>query len=620
MMNKPVILCVDDEKFVLDSLRTALVEALGDQYIVEIAQGGRDALELINELLAEQHDVPVIIVDYIMPDMKGDELLRHLHEITRKTLKIMLSGQATTQGVTNAVNDANLYRYIAKPWSETNLILVVSEALQKYYQEKQVEDTLREQERFLASLMSNLPGVAYRRQHSPDWAMHFMSEGTQALTGYAPAEFLTGQRCFMDLIHPADRETVAQQIREAVANGAKYAVTYRIYPKSQAERWVWDQGIGLYSVQESPLLIEGFMTDITERKQAEEALEIASKTKSAFLANMSHELRTPLNAIIGYSELLIENVDAPDNHALIPDLQNILVAAKHLLSLINDILDLSKIEARKMELYPVEIHLASFLEGILGIIHLRAQQKQLEFRAEFDPTLPSEIQADEKRLRQILLNLLGNAIKFTEHGHVTLRVKNLELPNAPRDVRDARPDCMRQFPTVSIQFQIEDTGIGMTPEQVQKIFQPFEQVSDANRRAEGTGLGLTISRQLVELMGGMLHVVSHYGQGSTFWFEFRFPVMHVDVAELPGAEIFPSHAVAAPALPEHLVIPPPEDLHTLHQLALFGDMDLIVEQVAQLDARNAQYHPFAHIVQGLAQEFEDRQLIALIEKLLGHTP
>ncbi len=244
-------------------------------------------------------------------------------------------------------------------------------------------------------------------------------------------------------------------------------------------------------------------------QEAKEKAEVASQAKSEFLSSMSHELRTPLNGILGYAQILKRDSHLTANQK--KGLNVIHQSGNHLLTLINDILDLAKIEARKLELYLTDLHLGSFLSGVAGIIKMRALEKDILFEYKTAPNLPMGIRADEKRLRQVLLNLLGNAVKFTDWGKVALSV-SLVKPEADNSHQQ------------TLRFEVKDTGVGIKPEELAKIFQPFEQVGDVKRRGAGTGLGLTISRQLVELMGGEIQVSSEFGKGATFWFEASFPV------------------------------------------------------------------------------------------------
>ncbi|HEU0200051.1 MAG TPA: response regulator [Burkholderiaceae bacterium] len=239
-----------------------------------------------------------------------------------------------------------------------------------------------------------------------------------------------------------------------------------------------------------------------ELRQAKERAEAANLAKSAFLASMSHELRTPLNAILGYAQLLKWDPSLSERQRA--GLNTIEQSGQHLLALIDEVLDLSKIEAGKVELRPTPLDLASFVRGIADIIRVRAEQKGLQFIWE-TTSLPALVLADEKQLRQVLLNLLGNATKFTDHGHVSLRVTTLATTEHE----------------VVVRFEVQDTGIGMEPEQLQSLFQPFQQVGDPRRRRGGSGLGLAISRQLVRLMGSDIQVKSEQSGGSQFRFDIR---------------------------------------------------------------------------------------------------
>ncbi|AFZ19145.1 hybrid sensor histidine kinase/response regulator [Allocoleopsis franciscana] len=240
--------------------------------------------------------------------------------------------------------------------------------------------------------------------------------------------------------------------------------------------------------------------EIRERQRAEQAADAANQAKSEFLANMSHELRTPLNGILGYTQIFKKDKILTEQQK--NGIGIIHQCGEHLLTLINDILDLSKIEARKMELYPKDFHLSEFLEGITEICRIRAEQKGLVLVYETLTPLPKVIRADEKRLRQVLINLLGNAVKFTPKGRVTFKIG---------------------YQQGKLRFQVEDTGIGIAPNQLEEIFLPFQQVGEHSRETEGTGLGLAISRQFVEMMGASLEVRSTLGEGSVFWLDLDLP-------------------------------------------------------------------------------------------------
>src|SRR3954471_459755 len=300
--------------------------------------------------------------------------------------------------------------------------------------------------------------------------------------------------------------------------------------------WIQLNARGIGGTDGSLLYLEGLLTDITARKQALEELhnyrdhlewavrertaqlveakeraEVASEAKSAFLASMSHELRTPLNGILGYAQILQR--DSMLDNRQIEGLNVIQRSGEQLLMLINDILDFAKSEAGKLELYLTDIQLARFLRTVAEIINVKASEKRLDFACDLAPDLPDWVRADEKRLRQTLLNLLSNAVKFTESGQVSLRVS--------------------LSPPTRLRFEVRDTGIGIGAEQLEAIFQPFEQAGETQHRIGGTGLGLAISRQYVRLMGGDIQVESRIGQGSTFWCDLDLPVVEAKLTAAP---------------------------------------------------------------------------------------
>ena len=245
-----------------------------------------------------------------------------------------------------------------------------------------------------------------------------------------------------------------------------------------------------------------------DAEKAKAIADTANQAKSEFLANMSHELRTPLNGILGYAQILerSKTLNDKERHGI----EVIYQCGTHLLTLINDVLDLAKIEARKLELAPTPVHFPAFLQGVVEICQVRAKQKRIEFIYQPSDSLPEGIYTDAKRLRQVLLNLLGNAIKFTDAGSVTFKVEAIAQQSDPL--------------SSEILFQVEDTGVGISPADLERLFQVFEQVGDRKRQAEGTGLGLAVSQQIVHLMDGQIQVKSQAGVGSDFYFTLTLPI------------------------------------------------------------------------------------------------
>lgn len=242
---------------------------------------------------------------------------------------------------------------------------------------------------------------------------------------------------------------------------------------------------------------------MAQERAARRVAEQASSAKSEFLSTVSHELRTPLNAILGYAQLLgmDEGLDARQRRGI----ETIRTTGEHLLALINDILDLSRIEARHTELVPAPVELAPFLGSVVDVLRAKADEKNLVLALYADRSLPAVVLADERRLRQVLLNLLGNAVRFTDRGTVSLCVTD--------EGRDGQCALVR--------IEVCDTGVGIRPEDLPIIFEPFKQVGDAKRREGGTGLGLTVARALVSAMGGNIEVTSEPGHGTQFSFRLR---------------------------------------------------------------------------------------------------
>jgi two-component system CheB/CheR fusion protein len=344
-----------------------------------------------------------------------------------------------------------------------------------------------------------------------------------ALAGVHKSQ-LTGDE-LLSVVHQQDRKAIRLAVDRAMRGQDDFTVDFRIIQPDQQLHWLTARGKVVPSTGQHPLRLIGLTWEITEQKNTEAALKVArtlaesaNSAKSAFIANMSHEIRTPMTAVLGYTDLLFARETDDEKR---DQLRTIKRNGVYLLEIINDILDLSKIEAGKMEIERERFSLHQVVTDVQSMMHVRAVEQNLLFNVEYDGPIPSHVESDAKRLKQILVNLVSNAIKFTKSGSVTLVVRYLPRP---------RPQ---------MQFDIIDTGIGMTEQQLARLFRAFSQGdASVSRNFGGTGLGLAISKRLAECLGGDITVRSVFGEGSTFSCTIDAgDVNHLDLIVPPRDEI-----------------------------------------------------------------------------------
>jgi PAS domain S-box-containing protein len=367
---------------------------------------------------------------------------------------------------------------------------------------KAMEQALRESEHQLRSLIGNIPGISYRCLMQDDFPAVFISDAVERLTGYPASDFVgpDSTRRFIDLVHPDDRAALKRQVEEAVRDSKPYVLEYRITHRDGRERFMWGSGSPVQDSHGRQRYLDGVILDLTERRQIEQDLraakeraEQAAAARAAFLANMSHEIRTPMNSIIGFSEVLLLSEITPEQRR---HLTTVSGAARSLLRLLNEILDTAKLDKGLVELELRNFDLLELVDEVSSTLGASAREKGLELHIQYRSGLPRRYRGDAMRIRQVLTNLISNAVKFTVRGSITLDVSGMDE---------------------QLHFMVRDTGIGIAADRLEAIFDPFTQADPSmSRRYGGTGLGTTISKQLVELMGGRIWVESTLGTGSCF--------------------------------------------------------------------------------------------------------
>jgi len=422
---------------------------------------------------------------------------------------------------------APLYRQAAA----FGILVVAFVAASAYFARRtlQVEWQVRDSENRFRTLVENLPGVVYLSEVEAPWRIHFFQGEVEPLTGYPAVDFVSGSKHFGELILAEDLPAVEASVAEALASSRQFIIEYRILHRDGTIRWIYEQGQGLPGASGRIERLEGVMTEITARKQAEESLrayqaqlesrvaertqellvakneaEAASRAKTTFLATMSHELRTPMNGILGMLALARTEMESDKGKERLNKAQ---ASANQLLLILNDILELTRIESGDLVLESVPFRIGQVLDGVVDLLGEKAREKGLVLRINLEPGLPVRgLIGDPLRLSQIFVRLVANAIKFSNRGEIVLRIRVLDFVD----------DALR------LRCEVADQGIGIDFEDQKRLFTAFEQADGSTTREYGgTGLGLAIAKRLVTLMAGEIGVISAPGEGSTFWFIVR---------------------------------------------------------------------------------------------------
>ncbi|MDR6204273.1 ATP-binding protein [Paraburkholderia graminis] len=443
--------------------------------------------------------------------------------------------------------NAGLEARVAERTAELSAALAGQTA--EIVERQRAEQVARASEHFLDSIVENIPDTIFVKDAATLRFVRINKAGEQLL-GYGREQIIG--KSVHDMFPAQEAEFFALKDRDVLKSHQMVDVPEEPVETVHGQRLLHTMKIPIVDERGEPQFLLGISRDITGQRRAEEELrryrehledmirertaelavakeraDAANQAKGAFLAHMSHELRTPLNGILGYAQILKRDKNLDRRH--VDGITVIQRSGEHLLAIINDILDMAKMEAGKAELTLSDVPLEGFIYFIAETIRVKAMEKGLAFACELAPNLPAAVRVDEKRLRQVLLNLLSNAIKFTETGSVRLRVG--------------------WMPPAQLSFEVRDTGIGIHEARLGAIFRPFEQVSDARHQIGGTGLGLTISRQLLRLMGGEIRVDSRHGAGSAFSFE-----LNVQVVAHQSTAIPPERAVSGYKGPRKLIL------------------------------------------------------------------
>lgn len=507
-MSRRIIL-VEDSTFDQKRITQVLEKGLPD-HTVEVVATGEECIELLSD-----QDYDLVLLDYWLPGISGLEVLKWIRAQDPDLPVILCTGE-TDKGIVLQSVQAGCTAYLIKDKNFFSLLpITVEKALRRDALEREKQSAvarLQESRDRYERLVTRSQDIMF--QAAEDGRILYINPAVRRHLGVDPREFYEVPQRLMQLIHADDRQAVKDFFSSLWNGGGDEKLTFRMVSKLDRTLWfelsarVVDQDP---TREDSQRVLLGEAHDVTGRKTLEAdlaaerdrlqetntKLEEINRVKSEFLANMSHELRTPMNSIIGYTDCLLDGLDGPLNQDQTQSLMRVKKNGEHLLNLINDILDLAKLESGKTTLNKEEFPIAQCVED--AVIHTEAMigGKDLELVIDADETVM--VRADKDKVTRILINLVSNAIKFTSRGHVAVRCQ-----------RDPRMSD-------TVKLEVEDTGIGMSTEDLTRIFEDFQQIDgSSSRKYAGTGLGLAITKKLVELHGGRIWVESTEGKGSLF--------------------------------------------------------------------------------------------------------
>jgi PAS domain S-box-containing protein len=494
---------------------------------------------------------------------------------------------------------------------------------------KQAQLVLQKSEALFHKLANTVPGELYIFVQHPDGSanMEYISPLCREIQELEPEEIQNNSALFYEQMHPDDRPSHFEAMVKSATDLELFSHEWRIVTRSGKLKWL--QGYSRPELRENGDIVwHGIIIDTSDRKQAEqelkqakEAAEVANKTKSIFLANMSHELRTPLNAILGFAQLM-----EPSANLSLAEKENIQIirrSGEHLLQLINQVLDLSKIEAGRMTLNAKNFDLYRLLGDVQNMFQIPAQNKGLQLIIDCSSDVPQYVQTDNVKLRQVLINLLDNALKFTQNGSVSVTVRQ----NKKGIIKPKKGEIFKIIENpkaVFISWEIADTGVGISPEELDSIFELFVQSSSGKTVQKGTGLGLNISREFIKLMGGDITVESEVGGGTVFKFDIEVvtaatPIevitKYLEVNDLSESSSIVTEKISDSAAIFTLDSMPkvsPEWTNNLKQAVRQADFDLIATIIEQIRSEN---DVFAEVLMNYLYNFNYQEILDLIAEI-----